>query len=80
MRWLFIWDYFCFRSKRFEDIAEGQPRILVQDGVVNEKLCRNQLITRGELEEALRHFGIRNISDVKVGILETNGHITAFKD
>lgn len=70
--------YFSFRFRKFEKWTDGEVKILIRDGVVDQKVCRKELITQCEIEEALRMINIEKISDVRIGFLENNGKITAF--
>ena len=65
-----------FRSKKLEVWIEGAPRTLIHNGVLNENVMRNELMTRHELAAALRAAGCTDIEHVRVATLENNGQIT----
>ena len=65
-----------FKSKTIEVVIEGAPRILIHNGVVNEKMMRRELMTRHELAAALRAAGCTDIGHVHLATLENNGQLT----
>ena len=74
----YLMDFFAYKSKRFEKLADGEVRVIIKDGVINKHACRRERITKSELEEALRELKIERIEDVRIGYIETNGQVTAF--
>lgn len=74
-----VFDYFAFKSRRFEKIMDGESRIIVENGKICEKVRVSECITTDELMSALREHEIENLSDLKFAILETNGRITVIK-
>jgi len=42
-------------------------------------VLRKELISRADFDKALREAGCREIDEVKLAVLETNGHITIIK-
>ncbi len=75
----YIVDFFSYKSKSFEKLMDGEFKILIRDGKMDAKVCKSEKITKSELEEALRQLEIEKIEDVKIGFLETNGKISAFR-
>jgi uncharacterized membrane protein YcaP (DUF421 family) len=64
---------------RFEPLArwvDGTPQVLVRDGQVNAELMHNELLTRDDLEAALRAGGCLDVHEVARATIETNGQIT----
>src|ERR1700716_2436105 len=45
--------FLTFKSKKLEEWIEGTPRVLIHNGVLNEKVMRSELLTRHELAAAL---------------------------
>ena len=65
-----------FRSRKLEGLIEGRPQLLIHNGqVYQDVLSRNQL-TQQELETALRQNGCTEVKEVKLAVLEDNGHIS----
>jgi uncharacterized membrane protein YcaP (DUF421 family) len=69
-------SYLTFRFRRVEQVVEGEPLILVQDGEVIEKNLRAERLTLQELAEQARGQQIERLEDVKWAVLETSGTIT----
>jgi uncharacterized membrane protein YcaP (DUF421 family) len=67
--------HLTFRSARARRLLEGVPRVLFEDGRVIERALRREAMTRGELVSVVRERGFRDLDDVALVVLETNGHI-----
>lgn len=65
-----------FRSKKAENLIEGQPQILIRNGKVFQKVMERARITEDELMSSLRESGFFNIEDVRTAILEDNGTVS----
>jgi uncharacterized membrane protein YcaP (DUF421 family) len=68
-----------FRSKRAQTLIEGQPLILVQDGMPVEKNLRAERIRVDDVADEARGQGIDKIDDIKWCLLETNGSMSFVK-
>lgn len=64
------------RSRRAERLLEGVPVVLARDGRVFELVLRRELVSSEDFAEALRANQIEDIGEVRLALLETNGHIT----
>jgi len=64
------------RSAKFDRLVEGEPVVLVRDGVLLEKALRRNNIPSSDLDEALRKAGIMEREHVAWAVLETDGKIT----
>lgn len=64
------------RSRRAERLVEGEPVVLARDGRVFAHVLRRELVSDGDFAEALRMNNIEDVADVRLALLETNGHIT----
>jgi uncharacterized membrane protein YcaP (DUF421 family) len=74
LHYLFSW--LTFKNRWLEALIDGKPRHLIQDGVVNQNVMRRELLTRQDLDAALRNAGVNNIAQVHRATLENNGQIT----
>ena len=68
--------FITYKSKRVEAWIDGTPLILIENGVLNQKVMRRELITSHELEALLRAADCTAIEQVRVATLENNGQIT----
>lgn len=64
------------RSARVEALVEGVPVMLARDGQVYRDVLRKELISNADFDKALREEGCIELEDIKLAVLETNGHIT----
>jgi uncharacterized membrane protein YcaP (DUF421 family) len=72
----YLMSVLSFRSKRIETLIDGRPQILVHNGVIDNQVMRSELLTRHELDAALRAAGVNDVSRVHLATLENNGQIT----
>jgi uncharacterized membrane protein YcaP (DUF421 family) len=68
-----------FKSKRAQTFIEGQPLILVQDGMPVEKNLRAERIRVDDIADEARGQGIEKIDDIKWCLLETSGSMSFVK-
>ena len=66
---------YLFKSGRL-DRLEGNPDILILDGMIAHERLNNELITLAELEAAARRQGIASLDQVQECRLETGGALT----
>lgn len=71
-----FFGFISSRSKRAEQLIEGHPLILIQNGKCFLKILAQENISRQDLDRAIREAGLREVRDVKLAILETNGVIS----
>lgn len=68
----------CMRSERFRVWIDGQPTVLIRDGVICEKQLRKMSVTLTDLMEALRAAGMLDPTEVGTAVLETGGQVSVF--
>ena len=71
--------FFSARSEKVEAMIEGSPVLLARDGEVYRTVLRKELISRADFDKALREAGCEDVDEVKLAVLETNGHVTIIK-
>ena len=71
--------YGTYRSPMAERIVEGQARVIVRDGCIIDDVMMSEKITMSELEAALRLAGSFSLSEVKLAMLEANGHLSVWQ-
>ena len=64
------------RRPSVERVVEGEPRILIHDGKVQENAIRREMLTEQDLLSAVHREGIESIEDVHLAISEPNGMIS----
>jgi len=64
------------KSIKFRTFMQGNPIIIINDGVLNQKLLKQLRFTIDDLLEALRQKDVFDIAQVQYAIVETNGQIS----
>ncbi|MFD2446188.1 DUF421 domain-containing protein [Bacillus sp. CGMCC 1.16607] len=67
------------KSKKFRDMVEGKPIIIINRGKIDEKEMQRQRYNFDDLLMQLREKDIRNIADVEFAILEPSGKLAVFE-
>lgn len=74
--WGVVLSWASYVSPRLNKILEGEPRVIVRDGVLLEENLRRDRMTRAEIESEMRLAGIGTMRDVAWAILEPQGRIS----
>lgn len=64
------------KSVRFRKINDGNPFIIIKDGVIDQKKLKALRLTVDDLLSALRQKDVFDISDVEYAVMETNGSVS----
>ncbi len=67
---------YLYGRKKLEQLVEGQPIVLIENGKLNKKHLKDELITLPELEAAAHRQGFESLHEVEQCILEPGGTIT----
>ncbi len=66
------------RSDQIEEILEGKPYVLVENGILNTENLYKTALSHGELFMEMREAGAEQLGQVKYAYLEVNGHMSVF--
>jgi len=77
--WDYAFDLLGYKSKFFERILEPKALPIIKDGRLLRENMKSEMITYDEIMSQMRQQGIENISDVKQGCLESDGHFSFIK-
>lgn len=72
-------SYISLKSKKFRDVMEGEPSILIRDGIIIEKEMRKQRYNLDDMLQQLREQQIGSIQSVSYAFLEPSGNLSVFK-
>jgi uncharacterized membrane protein YcaP (DUF421 family) len=72
---LMVMEYLQVKSDRVEQFITGKSKLLMENGVINEKNFKKLRMTVDQLEMKLRQQGVSKLSDVKWATLEPNGQV-----
>ena len=79
---LLIVNYFLVRfmsqHERIERIIEGDPDVLIENGIVKKDCLKNEAISLVELEAAAHKQGFESLEEVERAVLDPNGNIAFF--
>ncbi|MBQ8410133.1 MAG: DUF421 domain-containing protein [Ruminiclostridium sp.] len=67
------------KSVRFRKLVTGSPRVIISDGVIDQKELKNLRYTIDDVLESMRDSDIFDINEVRYAIVETTGKINFFK-
>ncbi len=66
-------------NRRFRKYIQGEPSLLVHDGVVMEAHMAKEHVSMDELERALREHGVATYKEAALAVLEVDGSISVLK-
>ena len=64
---------FLFKHRRLDQVLEGSPTVLIENGHVQKRSLAKELLTHAELMTVLHRQGFDRISDVERCVLEPGG-------
>jgi len=71
-------SFLSLKSKRFRDLVDGTPDIIIENGRIREEAMRRNRLNLDDLMVHLRLKNISNISDVEFAVLEPTGQVSVF--
>jgi uncharacterized membrane protein YcaP (DUF421 family) len=78
MNWLV--NALSYRHPRLERLLEGEPKVLIRQGVVNRNVMRGEKISDSDIREALHREGIERVETVRLAHLEPSGQLTVIPE
>ena len=67
---------FLYDHRKLDEIVEGSPDVLIENGKIHTHRLKGELITREELSAAARRHGFETLSEVHKCVLEPGGTLT----
>ncbi|WP_342432432.1 DUF421 domain-containing protein [Neobacillus sp. FSL H8-0543] len=67
------------KSKKFRDLVDGKPTVIINKGKIDEDAMRKQRYNFDDLMTQLREKDIRSIADVEFAILESSGSLSVIE-
>ncbi|MFL6563039.1 MAG: DUF421 domain-containing protein [Bacillus sp. (in: firmicutes)] len=67
------------KSKKFRNLIDGKPSIIINKGKIDEIAMRKQRYNFDDLMTQLREKNIRSIADVEFAILESSGSLSVIE-
>lgn len=72
----FAVDFLSLKSKKFRDLVEGTPTVLIKDGKIQEDNLKKEKYSLDELGTLLRQKNIFRVADVEFAVLEPSGDLS----
>ena len=72
----YIFKYFLRKNAGFSRIVQGRKVMLIHEGVISEKGLDEAMMSKEELQQAVREHGVEHVRDVNLAILEVDGNIS----
>lgn len=76
---LYILNKLTFNTNVGRQIFIGSPRIIIQNGKIDEEMMSRLHISAHDLALAMRVQGVRSIKDIEMAQIEPNGDFTIVK-
>jgi uncharacterized membrane protein YcaP (DUF421 family) len=73
---ILVQSYASFRWKRSRPVLEGEPVVVINNGVVLTPVLRRERMTRDDLASAARERGIDDFAHIRIAILEADGKLS----
>lgn len=67
------------KSNRLRKFISGNPRIVIRDGVIDQKEMRTLRWSIDDLMEQLRSSSVFDVNDVSFAIVETSGNLSVYQ-
>jgi len=74
--WSFVVDAVAYRFPSTARFLKARPKVLIEDGRLNHRVMRRELMTAEEVESQMRLHGITDIGTVERAWIEPNGMIS----
>ncbi len=68
--------FFSLKNRRFRKLISGNPCLVIENGVIDQRAVRKLRISIDDIMEELRINGITSIEDVQYAYIETNGQLS----
>jgi uncharacterized membrane protein YcaP (DUF421 family) len=72
----YVFVRLTYRSARARRLLEGSPRVLLEDGRIDEHALRREAISESELRSIARERGFSSLGEVALVVLEPDGHMS----
>ncbi|WP_295771757.1 YetF domain-containing protein [uncultured Mucilaginibacter sp.] len=73
-----VLTYIAANSERFENILEGEPMYIIEDGMFTLQEETDNTFAKDEFFAEMRNQSIEHVGQVRTALLETNGQVSFF--
>jgi uncharacterized membrane protein YcaP (DUF421 family) len=72
-------SFISLKSKKFRDVVEGDPAVIIRNGVIEEQNMRKQRYNIDDLLQQLREQQVASVRNVAYAFLEPSGNLAVFE-
>lgn len=78
---MLLWcvNWLSFHTNFGRSLFVGRPRVIIQDGIFNEKTMRKMRLNVRDVATAMRAMDVHSLRDIKFAQVEANGDLTIVK-
>jgi uncharacterized membrane protein YcaP (DUF421 family) len=76
----YIFKFISYRSNAFSAVLQGESIMLIYDGKMIDNNLEKAMITKEEVERAVREQCVEHCRDVTLAVLEVDGNISVISD
>lgn len=73
-----LFSAWMLKSPRFSALVSGKPMLIINNGVLDQRILQKLRMSVEDLTESLRGQGVFDLRDVQAAVAETNGTITVY--
>lgn len=74
-----LMSWFTLKSKKLRHVVSGTPKVIIYDGILDQKVLKDLRYSVDDLMTALRSNNIFDISQVQYAVVETNGSVSVLQ-
>lgn len=74
-----IMSTLTLRSRKLRQIVSGSPKVIISDGVIDQRQMKKLRYSVDDLMESLHDYNIFDINEVQYAIVETTGKISVMQ-
>ena len=74
-----LFSWISYRWAPARPVGDGVPCIGLIDGAPDERVMRRERVTVDDLADAARAQGIKDLAEIRLGLLEPNGSFSFFE-
>lgn len=74
-----LMSWITLKSRKMRHIVSGTPKVIIKDGILDQKVLKNLRYSVDDLMTALRSNNIFDISQVQYAVVETNGSVSVYE-
>ncbi|MBK9542122.1 MAG: DUF421 domain-containing protein [Bacteroidetes bacterium] len=76
----YIFKQILYKSKSVNEFIQGDPVLLIHNGIVIQENLKKERISMQEIEASVREHGVPSIDQVDLAVLEVDGNISILSE